>query len=41
MTTETLLRHDGNSVALGTPDIGEYVVPDGGLVLLLQTDEMR
>lgn len=35
VTEETLLRHDGHSVARSARDGGEDLVPDVGLVLLL------
>ena len=39
VSAQALLRHDGDSVAVGTSEVGEDIVPDVCLVLLLQTDE--
>ena len=39
VSAQALLRHEGDSVAVGTSKVGEDIVPDVGLVLLLQTDE--
>ena len=36
---EALLRHDRDRIALGVPDVGEDVVPNGSLVLLLYITE--
>lgn len=35
VTAQALLRHDRNSIAVSTSEVGEDVVPDVGLVLLL------